>query len=406
MDETLLTKLAALSPLGSQEKVHRKCKVCSGIAPAFDVVDFQKICSTDQPYMFGQAGIPVYYYRCMDCEFLFTDFVDDWTAADFSRFIYNEDYIKVDGDYADARPRRDGAFFGELLAPYPGLSVLDYGGGAGVLAGVLRNAGFEAECYDPFSSPRRPERLFDVITCMEVIEHSPDPVGTLRDMASFLQPGGCILVGTGVQPDDIETVRTNWWYVAPRNGHVSLQSVASLVPLGKAAGLVPYPSGYLHGFASAPSAASAALLGRIGRPSLDLLLSAPDEASSAATLTCDLADWHEIEDSSFRWTARSEIVWQWTPPMGNCDVQLRLTSIMEIAPDFLSRSRLLIGGQAVAIKVSGNSLRATATLESDAPVEIRLVTPPPPTPRELYGTADTRQLGLAIRMRGAPAASA
>lgn len=398
MNDAMLKRLAALPPLGGDQAIHRLCKICRGTAAAFDVVDFQKICSEEHPYMFGYSGIQVNYYRCLECEFLFTDFTDDWDEEDFRKFIYNDDYIKVDGDYIDARPRRDGRFFIELLGPFPGLSVLDYGGGAGILAAVLREDGIDAECYDPFSSPSRPERRFDIITCMEVIEHSPDPIGTLRDMASLLNAGGCILVGTGVQPDNIESVRANWWYVGPRNGHVSLQSAGSLIHLGTAAGLITYRASYLHGFAAMPSAVSSALLERIGSPAISLLLCAPDhEASAGSALTCDLGDWHGIEDDSFRWTAKSEVAWHWLPPMARCTVELRLPHIMTIAPDFLERAELLFGDHPVPIRLEGRSLRATVMLESDAPVTIRLVTPPLPTPHDLYGSDDTRPMGIAFR---------
>ena len=402
MDETVLKKLAGLPPLGGGPAPSRVCKICGAAARPFDVVDFNKFCDQRDPYRFGYSGIPVYYYRCVDCEFLFTDFADDWSEEDFKNYIYNDDYIKVDGDYAEARPRRDAQFFADLLRPYPGLSLLDYGGGAGVLAAALREEGFDAECYDPFSSPARPERRFGLITCMEVIEHSPDPIATLRDMGSFLEPGGCILVGTGLQPDDIETLRTGWWYVGPRNGHVSLQSAASLIPLARAAGLIAYRGGYLHGFAASPSDRSAALLARIGRPAVDLLLGAPDaEGSAGPGVTCDLADWHGIEDAHLRWTAQSEVAWHWTPPWPRCDVEFRFPFIMEIAPGFVAGAQLHIDGQGVSLHSDGRTIKARASLESEAPVTIRLVTPPPPTPQQIYGSADLRHLGIAFPVYGA-----
>jgi SAM-dependent methyltransferase len=399
MDETLLARLTALPRLGSDDGKRRSCKICGGVAGAFDVVDFHKMCSPEDPYMFGHSGISVYYYRCADCEFLFTDFFDNWTPADYSRFIYNEDYIKVDGEYAEARPRRDAASFLEMLQPYGPLSILDYGGGAGVLAAALRDAGYDAICYDPFSSPARPDRRFDLITCMEVVEHSPDPVGTLRDMVCFLKPDGCMLVGTGVQPDDIEVVRAGWWYVAPRNGHISLQSSASLVAMGRAAGLIAHPSGYLHGFTIAPSAVSADLMARIGRPVLDLRLAAPDAAGVAGPmLFSDPAGWHGIEDGSFRWTASGEIVWRWTPAIGDCDVALRFAATMAITPDFLAQAQLFVNDKAVPFSLRGQSLRETVHLEDDQPVTIRLVTPLPPLANDINRSGDLRRLGLAVRI--------
>ena len=73
-----------------------------------------------------------------------------------------------------------------------------------------------------FSLPTRPTGRFDVITCIEVIEHAPSPQFILADMRSLLADDGCILIGESLQPPDIDTVRCGWWYVAPRNGHASI----------------------------------------------------------------------------------------------------------------------------------------------------------------------------------------
>jgi 2-polyprenyl-3-methyl-5-hydroxy-6-metoxy-1,4-benzoquinol methylase len=54
--------------------------------------------------------------------------------------------------------------------------------------------------YDPFSMPVRPIGKFDVITCSEVIEHSPFPLRTLADMRSMLADEGCIVLSETLQP--------------------------------------------------------------------------------------------------------------------------------------------------------------------------------------------------------------
>jgi 2-polyprenyl-6-hydroxyphenyl methylase/3-demethylubiquinone-9 3-methyltransferase len=37
---------------------------------------------------------------------------------------------------------------------------------------------------------------FDVVTCMEMLEHVPEPAGTLRSLATLLRPGGRLFVST------------------------------------------------------------------------------------------------------------------------------------------------------------------------------------------------------------------
>src|SRR5262249_4907915 len=82
------------------------------------------------------------------------------------------------------------------------------------------------------------------ITCIEVIEHTTDPVATLKDMASFLRPGGVILVGTTVQPTDIDIQRGRWWYIGPRNGHISIFSLSAMAEAARRAGLAFWVGAY------------------------------------------------------------------------------------------------------------------------------------------------------------------
>ena len=59
--------------------------------------------------------------------------------------------------------------------------MLDYGGGNGLTARLLREAGFKhVEVYDPFVPEyvKRPKGEFDIIMMFEVLEHSPTPKET------------------------------------------------------------------------------------------------------------------------------------------------------------------------------------------------------------------------------------
>jgi 2-polyprenyl-6-hydroxyphenyl methylase/3-demethylubiquinone-9 3-methyltransferase len=178
------------------------------------------------------SGIPVYYHRCRSCGFIFTVAFDQFTPDDFAREIYNREYSLVDPDFADLRPRENAKMIVEMFGrDRSTLRVLDYGGGNGRTSEFLRAAGFsQVVTYDPFvpEHANRPEGSFDLIISFEVIEHSPQPTATFAEMNSLLEPGGMILFSTLVQPAEIERVGLNWWYAAPRNGHVSLHSTQSI----------------------------------------------------------------------------------------------------------------------------------------------------------------------------------
>src|ERR1044072_6961600 len=75
-----------------------RCKICGGAAYLFDVVDFNKHAAAD-PYSFGLAGIPVYYSRCLDCGFVYTNHFDGWDRERFARLVYNDDYPTGAPDY-------------------------------------------------------------------------------------------------------------------------------------------------------------------------------------------------------------------------------------------------------------------------------------------------------------------
>ena len=190
-------------------------------------------------YVFGPASVPVHYHRCEECGFLFTPFFDDWTDEDFRRFIYNTDYGLVDPEYEGTRPIRVADHLAQFLAGREDAGILDYGAGGGLFAKRLTELGFQhVESYDPFSMPARPSGRFDIITCTEVIEHVPFPSVALDDMLSLLAVHGCIILGETLQPPDIGMIRGNWWYVAPRNGHMSTFAGRTLAMMAERSGLI------------------------------------------------------------------------------------------------------------------------------------------------------------------------
>jgi 2-polyprenyl-6-hydroxyphenyl methylase/3-demethylubiquinone-9 3-methyltransferase len=215
------------------------CKCCGADALSFGAVDFNKSCEDHRRKPLPVAGVDVPYHRCPRCGFVFTVAFDDLSGAAFQEHIYNAQYELVDPDFVDHRPRNNAAWVdATFLSTNRSARCLDYGGGNGLLAMLLRDAGSaRAESYDPFYDAVRPTGRFDLVTCFEVLEHTARPYETLRDVRSLLDDRGLLVFSTLLQPVDFERQGLAWWYAAPRNGHVSLYTRASLTALMKRLGL-------------------------------------------------------------------------------------------------------------------------------------------------------------------------
>ena len=399
MHPALFERLSSLPALdkGHARRQARPCKLCRAPALPFDAVDLNKLCSDADPYMFGLSGVIVPYWRCTICGFLFTAFFDDWSPVEFARFIYNDDYIKVDGAYVEVRPQAMAAFVARKAAHVRDARILDYGSGVGGLARHLRDAGFRhVENYDPFSNPERPAGRFDIVTCFEVIEHSTAPLTMLEDMRGLLADGGCVLFTTGIQPDDIAVRRASWWYVAPRNGHASIFTVDALATLATQCGLILHCG--IEGMAFStgqPSAACRALLATVGQPYVFLPLGAPPATAAEA------ADWHALErpgPDAFRWTRSSTVRWRIDlPPIRPCTAKFLVPLHMEIEPGFAAACRLLVGGREWSpLQVDAARLTATGVIDQDGAATVTLRTPEPIRPADRAPGRDARSLGLAV----------
>jgi len=217
------------------------CPVCGGVCLPLDVVDFNKSCEEAKGLYLPLSGIPVYYFLCGQCGFCLAPEFGAWTMADFEDKIYNGDYVQVDPDYVDSRPRANAQ---SLVSMFAGrgaeISHLDYGGGGGLLSELLRQSNWQSRSYDPFVD--RETGLgelgkFDLITAFEVFEHVPDVRQLAANLSALLADDGVVLFSTLVSDGNLAPrQRVTWWYASPRNGHISLFSKQSLAVLGASQG--------------------------------------------------------------------------------------------------------------------------------------------------------------------------
>jgi 2-polyprenyl-6-hydroxyphenyl methylase/3-demethylubiquinone-9 3-methyltransferase len=111
----------------------------------------------------------------------------------------------------------------ESLAPLQGKRVLDIGCGGGILADAMARQGAQVLGIDLASKPLKVAQLhaieagtkgveyreisaealaaeqpasFDVVTCMEMLEHVPDPSSVVRACATLVKPGGHVFFST------------------------------------------------------------------------------------------------------------------------------------------------------------------------------------------------------------------
>ena len=218
------------------------CPICASAAKLFDVVDFNKSCEECRGKFLELSGMPVYYSRCTHCGFCYAPEIAEWSLEQFEDKIYNQDYINIDPDYLEARPKGNAGFLLSLFANQKlPASHLDYGGGNGLLSQFLSQHGWNSASYDPFvdrSLAIDEVGKFELITAYEVFEHVPDVQQLMVNLGALLAKNGVVFFTTLLADQYVlANQRLNWWYAAPRNGHISLYTKASLAILAKQHGL-------------------------------------------------------------------------------------------------------------------------------------------------------------------------
>jgi 2-polyprenyl-6-hydroxyphenyl methylase / 3-demethylubiquinone-9 3-methyltransferase len=90
------------------------------------------------------------------------------------------------------------------ICPVEGQHTLDIGCGGGILTDSLARKGAHALGVDLSTKALKVAQLhaqeapgsFDVVTCMEMLEHVPDPSSIVRACATLVKPGGWVFFST------------------------------------------------------------------------------------------------------------------------------------------------------------------------------------------------------------------
>ncbi len=213
--------------------------------------------------------------RCPDCQFAYI--ADPWTDFDA---IYDDRYYAgagadplVDYHYELAHPQRTIRRYEwrgirrcveRLTGELAGRRWLDFGCGNGGLVRYLReHSGARAEGFEEgaIAAAARARGVpildreeldghagaFDVVTAIEVLEHTLDPVAELRAMRRLLAPGGLLFLTTGNSAPFADRL-DRWSYVVPEI-HISLFAPSTLAHAMREAGLRPEQRPLGPGFA-------------------------------------------------------------------------------------------------------------------------------------------------------------
>lgn len=368
--------------------INMKCKLCNSDSCLFDIVDFNKFCSQEDPYKFGVSGIQIPYYRCLDCQFIQSPMIDELESNDIEQLIYNEDYKLVDPDYLGKRAKIFAREFTTIYPPsdFSELRILDFGSGLGVFEQELLALGFNhVYSFDPFSNRSNlPTGKFDLITCFECIEHHPFPNLLIKELLGHLHVNGTIIFSTSIQPKNIDLIRSRWWYIGPRNGHISIFHENSLFTLGKIHGL-KYLKSNFHFFSI-----NSPMIGKLETNiNNQIILGSPYSNSP---------EFHSnefINGVNIKWTAKHYINWKnILLPEGL--IRIRIPFAMKIKDEYLENVFIKIGSMCTKTCVINNEIVTDFKLSDAGIYNITLSIAPPIAPSSFKDSKDNRLLGIAI----------
>jgi hypothetical protein len=199
--------------------------------------DICRLCDGEAKYEFTLRNMNQYdvrYYVCDSCGSMQTE-KPYWLEEAYSNSIRYTDTSVGD---RTLRMLRITYFLSKIMNLPTRASILDWGGGNGLMTRFLRDLGFDARNYDMYDTNTyaagfddSPGKTYEMITAFEVLEHMAEPKIEINSI--FERNPNIVFMSTCFyKRQDI-----NWSYLAPYAGrHIFFYSPKSLGEIGKSKG--------------------------------------------------------------------------------------------------------------------------------------------------------------------------
>ena len=163
------------------------------------------------------------YYQCPNCYFMQTE-EPTWLNEAYSSAIASADLTILERGYKNT------IILNQILKAlgHNNSTILDYGGGYGILCRLMRNLGFNFLWYDKYATnifakgfEYKKEKI-DLITCFEVFEHFSEPIEEIENLLKICDE---LIITTDIYDDENKVPPPSWSYYTFSSGqHISFYS--------------------------------------------------------------------------------------------------------------------------------------------------------------------------------------
>lgn len=176
------------------------------------------------------------YFQCTSCQSLLSGPLDNEGMVGGGNEIQRnteQNHLRIE--------RIDKAFAGMNKSR---VSILDFGAGHGLLVKDLNAAGYNCDGYDAYNEEfsKLPEKgKYNIVTCIECLEHTSAPFIEIDVMWRSLVAGGLLMIESSfvniAWEENIEL--EDFFYINPSVGHSSILSHHGLDVLMCKKGFIP-----------------------------------------------------------------------------------------------------------------------------------------------------------------------